>query len=325
MAAYQRGDVLNVLDPENDGTVLRVRVEHVIADTRNGDFEDTYEAIITSGDDEGEWVEIVNSDVDEILAGPSFVAPPAGNDTVQDGITAMDALLQAMQPVNLDELRPAPTTFEGDVVAARGIYEQLVGVDPIRNVDPQPIPEPQVVAADNPYLAMWGQSAGRRHRYTLGADLTPQTEPEPQRQPEIERRVPTTSLGVTRNDYRPSLGEVTRLTTFTLREDVTRNIRAGIQLIPQVSRESASGYEFKDTEDNAWVNQFQHSRVEMYSGIRDIFGIHWMLKSEFSDREVARITGNPYSAKPRKKLRHKYGKMPVIKDEKHYAGKEYIA
>jgi hypothetical protein len=132
----------------------------------------------------------------------------------------------------------------------------------------------------------------------------------------------TGPAGITITDYNPPR-TAKRLYSFRL---VPAD--GGGLVSPQLN-DGADYYEFRDEFDNIWINKFQDRAVLAHSAhLRDINGIQWIPLSLLRDVEMAPRPGmrdGTVSLTRRKKLRRKYEKMPVIKDEKHYAGKEYIA
>jgi hypothetical protein len=64
-----------------------------------------------------------------------------------------------------------------------------------------------------------------------------------------------------------------------------------------------------------------------YRTVRDTINVQWILQANFLEGELARLTNHHRSAilTSKKNLRRKYDKMPEIKEEKYYAGKDYIA
>lgn len=82
---------------------------------------------------------------------------------------------------------------------------------------------------------------------------------------------------------------------------------------------------YSTTSGTVWVNQYQSVQLrtiprELLS--IDNMGVLWIRKTNLENgpQPVA-----PIPARKKKKLRRKYKEMPKIREEKHYAGKEFIA
>jgi hypothetical protein len=127
--------------------------------------------------------------------------------------------------------------------------------------------------------------------------------------------------GLRRDDYTPTT-DSTRLFSFRiLRQGDLREV-----LVAPTFNTRHGGIEFVDEGGNVWLNHFQQEGINRFRRRFDRFDIGWMLKSEY-DNEVfrARLLGTPLPTRGKKKLRHKYGEMPVIKEEKYYVSKNFIA
>lgn len=71
-----------------------------------------------------------------------------------------------------------------------------------------------------------------------------------------------------------------------------------------------------------WVNQYQRIEIaELATSQLDAIGVRWIRRGALRGTAVAPLT----LKKSKKKLRRKYKEMPKIRDEQHYASKEYIA
>jgi hypothetical protein len=89
-----------------------------------------------------------------------------------------------------------------------------------------------------------------------------------------------------------------------------------------VERRGERTLEFRTPEGEVWVNQFGERNLRHHTCSRDTFGQLWMREEDYLAGEASRLGYKPI---PKNKLRKKYGKMPEIKGEEHYAGSNFIA
>lgn len=115
---------------------------------------------------------------------------------------------------------------------------------------------------------------------------------------------------------------------YTPRRGATRFFRfripvggEGIVLTPAVIW---GEYKFIDANGRVWVNQFQDPEVRNGRRLFDELDIAWMKESDLVLQRARQQLSNPTKLNS-KKLRRKYGDMPVIKEESYYASKKYIA
>lgn len=121
------------------------------------------------------------------------------------------------------------------------------------------------------------------------------------------------------NDYKPTIRS-TRLVFFT--------INIGRVVTPRLIE---GEYCFCEEDGTIWVNEFQKPSMKKFYTSRDtVHNIKWMTLEAYdrSEQDVQAITNLALSLKTgskKKSLRMKYKQMPVVKEEKYYASKEFIA
>ncbi len=135
----------------------------------------------------------------------------------------------------------------------------------------------------------------------------------------IDRRI-SGSIGTA--DYNPVVGQTGRLVSFTIPHEGVL-----IMVTPVVN---GLIYEWRDENGNAWVNQHQRlsgwntipENMKLRDNIRHFWASTIVLQHYAANSRPLDL--GKYGKKPRKKLRRKHP-IPEIKDEKYYAGKEFIA
>jgi hypothetical protein len=344
MARYQTGDHVRILHPTED-VIIDTRITAVMYDAELDDDEDENESLYRAeyiGTEEQfqdeTYDEIADWEITELLAGPThdrrteqaLQAEQRRGTTVRTtrpGVTG-----------DMHEFRWAVGDFgffgrTGDVVREEPRQDgRPVEIDDIVGLRPD-LPEEVEESTPRPRNT---RSLAERLR-DIGIDLTGTLETPTEAEPRVRPTIPTpteclTIVGVTAQDYTPRL-DASRLLSFRFRRnDFIREERQPL-MIPQLNPVE-DVIEFRDEEGNLWFNVIQHQEMRRYGNLRyDTNNIEWIRADDFFT-EQARARANrpvgipsPYGSKysPKKKLRRKWGEMPIIKEEKHYADKKYIA
>jgi hypothetical protein len=302
MSRYRRGQT--VLINGTDGEPRPVIITNVVADEAAGEIADLYEAL----DEDDINISLFNDNIIEL-------APPVIENRVE--LASVEGNI-ATQPI-------IPTHHYTDeeliaMFSRTNVYHYASNASMERqpyHVAPTPVAQPTDPVASEPIPTPIDDE--RIFHYTKFG--------RPKRARILDVSIARDREGLRIEDYKPNL-DMNAVVSVTLGNDNSIRVRA--------SQGAMIGLHFRDQYNHVWVNQYSNRNVTSLPAnlrYRDGAGVWWAELEVI--RQAARdgvirlasaaeaILDGDY--KPKKKLRRKYDKMPQIKDEKHYVGKDYIA
>lgn len=296
--SYQINDVVTIPHPDTIDRVLHAKITFVDIDDEDDDPEDyLYDAVVIHDS----AFEDINQNMSAWLG---RIVTFNGDDPIDliEGPTKDTKIFEA-KPLNGAKF---PDLFDRDVVEAlNGLAKQVAA---------KPIPPEEIFH--------WTTIDIAPHYDGIVPPVGPRRGAVAQPKPTPQIIQVTKAILVGREHYNPRADkDHTQLYSFTITHDGKE-----LLLTPTLHThpDAFTEYRFVDQHGDVWMNRIQNSNVPRYLCSKDVWAIEWIKSTTFWKREEQRGVNVP--VRYRKKLRRKYdGKMPIIKDPKHYASKDYIA
>lgn len=327
MALYQRGDIIEYIDPNDRFETLIGTITAVLRDSAIATVDqDVYRVVPDGLDLDSEGHEVTNEAIMEVINSTTIVNVPDTQPFEETPFIVPPAVVPEEEP----------PTRGGWIEGNTPTPETNIDIEPF-----QPIQALQLGRVTHPTIE-WTEEMERMSQLwqatpiileRLGTTTIQQIEPIPPPMPVARRHVtateiifPTTSgnvhIPIVESADLTRTGDI-RSEDYILDRHRTRFIRIRIgSMILSPVMDAVNGLVFKDEDGARWVNSISHHNVGAWSMIRDESHVCWMRFSELRELEQR---GGLKSPKPKKNLKRKYGKMPVVKEEEYYASKDYIA